>query len=182
MYLWAVYNPADEQLAKVVSGISWYVLEDGSCVQIDEQVAWCGRCNRFRMTEQLLRPEQKRQQIERIFWLRFPDERTAFLREALHRLQEEVAHERAPWTRYLASRRASPARCLECGSTDLRIPPGDPQPGEWFPHPTEQILIRIRWAGHADATVERLYTPEGLFIPPQATRLLRNAKAVQRTL
>lgn len=166
MYLWAVYNSAGERLATLTTGRSYYVFDDGSRVQIDEQPVWCGRCRAFRTAEGLLSPDQTKRQLELVFRLRFPDEDTAFLRDALRRQQEEVADNRARWFRYLASCRTSPPRCLTCGSSDLRLVFADWDTGEWVEHPIERTRIRIGWAGHADHTVEALYTTEGVAIAP----------------
>lgn len=155
MYLWAVYNPADEQLANLVSGCSDYLFDDCDRVSIDEQFAWCDRCKAFRAAERLMSPDMKNRQLEQAFWLRFRDERTAFLRDALRRQQEEIAREREVWFRYLARERTSPPRCLTCGSCELRLLPEERSVQGWMQHPCDSTMIRIQWAGHAGHTVTK---------------------------
>lgn len=160
-YVLTVYDETGESRG-LVFRTSWYAFEDGSRLQVDEQVAWCADCQQFTLAEDLMTPERKARQIEEGFWSLHPDERTQFWYDALRYRQQKALAERKPWFDYLAPCRRSPPRCLECGLT--RIAALDPRSnwGEWVPHPARPRRVQVKCLGHIDTGRYDVFTPEGM--------------------
>ncbi len=164
-----VHNESGEKLAQLLAFTRSYVFKDGFRLSVDERVAWCAACNRFTLAEDLMSADDKRQEIAESFWQRYPDERTAFLLDALRWEQENAVSKRQRWYDYLASDRISPARCLECSSTDVAFLEERQNSEKWLAHPAtaERVQVNvIRFSGTAATDIGGgpLYTPEGVCI------------------
>lgn len=146
---------------------NYYEWPDGTRLEIDTTPAWCHRCAAVRHGERLETVEEIDQQIADL-----RDPRSALYRAyakdsagECKNLGEAFARRYCePWERRRAWRtaRASPPRCLVCGSTDIFVYPL----GTAVPNPAGEgsVTVRVRGMCSTDFN-EWFFTPEGNRIP-----------------
>jgi hypothetical protein len=114
-----------QHVGSVVTGIQRYRYDDGTFGPVTTQSAWCKRCQRFAAAENLIDPAILETHAREHFDHRganplVPDEIISLARqdEMNRSLRDRFLSYAARW-RDALSRRKSPPRCLECGSTDF---------------------------------------------------------------
>lgn len=134
-----------------------YRLADGRLLHVRQTECWCPTCDRIDMAEHVESLEELAAELER---LRNPDDEEfrmiAFIGTPV---EERIAETelRIAWR----CNRVSPAKCLQCGSTDIVPIPGN----EEFAHPKTGERVVVAGSGfmstdqwHAE------FTPEGNII------------------
>jgi hypothetical protein len=131
-----------------------YLLPDGKLLHVRQTPCWCSNCNRIDMAEHVESLDELESELAR---LRNPDDEEARMLAFIGTPIEERIAEielRMIWRR----NRVSPAKCLQCGSTNIvRIPDT-----EEFSHPKtgERVVV----ADHGFASTDpwhAQFSPEG---------------------
>jgi hypothetical protein len=149
----------------------WYILPSAAAIRLYEQVAWCRGCAKFVRAEHLGSLEEIDAQMAK--YRQEVADRRRKLDGWLYRLRlkdgGQLSHEISVYQDAVAEYemrrqwrldRQSPPRCLECGSTELMLPPDD----EEFPHPAGKGRIRVSITSHMELAVcaAEHYTSDGL--------------------
>jgi len=139
-----------------------YRFPDRQQVTIRGHVAWCHACRAFALAEHFPTPAELEHEAEEFFYAKYPEERTPYvqpiMRQVLSGMKSGMAEKYRLVLDYRPHRR-SPPRCLECAGTHF-VP--FPEWNHWYDHPADRSRFRIECRGHIDASLHRLYDPEGL--------------------
>jgi hypothetical protein len=131
-----------------------YRLADGSRLDVHQDACWCSRCNTFRVGERIPTIEEVRAELQK---LANPSKEEIEIWQLIGKSIEAVVADteaRLAWR----GQRTSPAKCLHCGSTELKPLPHD----EEFPHPVTGERMRRVARGFCDAGPwESDFTVEG---------------------
>jgi len=152
----------------------YYELEDGSTLDVDTHIVWCGSCRRFTDGEWIRTPDELRRQIlelrdpqslaYKVSELNEHDVRSITGEEVIPGFREKLIRElkiRLQWR----LNRSAPPKCISCGSTDIIAPLGDDDTEAAMDLP-EIGPVRIESEGIASTEfVNRFFTPEGDRIP-----------------
>jgi hypothetical protein len=138
-----------------------------SRLTIEQVPAWCTQCGTITWAERI--PEVKELEEDLAWWRTAPDDTLANMASRGQSAAEYRARGVAEARRRLEWRqgRASPPRCLECGSHEIDAFPardgddGDDEPSG-IPHPGCGGTLSITGGGFSTSRVWTFYTPEGL--------------------
>lgn len=166
----AVEDEAGRRLADLLLHHHDYVLPEGQTVSMETCVAWCRKCNRFTVAEDIKTPDAMEKQFEQVSG-RYRELREqpmqpvgAISAEQQQQVVEkvlELARQRYDLLKRIFKQRKSAARCLECGGRDfVRV---ERDIVDWVPDPRGgdgKIRVRITEAAQSTQPPGR-YNIEG---------------------
>lgn len=155
-----IFNPGGYARIQRSTVGNYYILGDGARLEVWKRPVWCCNCRAF--TEGEVIPEIE--EIDRLI-AQHKNERGSAYRQHIHRtrnreLQWGLAIRLADLERRRAWReeRTAPARCLDCGCSELIAL----RQGEDIPNPLGPGTVRLEWLGMCRAPArEFLYSVEG---------------------
>lgn len=169
----AVEDENGQTLAKLVIQHHHYVLDDGRTVSMETCVAWCRKCRRFTVAEDLKTPAALDRQLEaatrQYTQLRSeplapagavsPQQQAEMVRRVV-----ESVRQRYELLKEIFERREGPARCLTCGGSDFTRIERDTV--QWVEDPRGGGRLRVQITARAHPVTEAgRYSVEGLRLP-----------------
>ena len=131
-----------------------YEMSDGTLLHVHQTEAWCPDCDCILMAEHVQSIEELQSELDRLL---NPDEEELFFIQFIGTPIEDrivEAERRIQWRRS----RTSPAKCLQCGSTQIVALPAQ----EEFTHPKTGERVKVSGHGFASTTIwEARFTTEG---------------------
>ncbi len=159
------FELAGQTIGLAIARDYFYVLEDGSLLPIRHWPAWCERCKKFRVAEQIFSFDQEAKELAEVEYFAehpgfIPPDRII----PVSSLAELRA--RARWR----SQRTSPPKCLICGSTTIT---------SIWPGPKVEIPGRGKCEGHFLGWGD-MYSKPDVYYSPEGDRMAFEPNPRQR--